>query len=263
MLKRILSAIFLIVVLVPIVLAGGKVFSLAVGILSLLGFKEILDLKKSHTKYPSVLVLISMILLLFLIFYELELHPFGISYTVIAILCIIYLLPTLLEFKNEKYETKDAFYILGFLLFLGISFHAVIVYRNRDLNLFLYLILISILTDTFALFIGKFLGKRKIAPTISPNKTIAGSVGGTLFGTIIPSIFYYFMVSKKEWYIILLVTILLSVASQLGDLFFSKIKRENGVKDFSNLIPEHGGVLDRFDSLIFVVLAFLIIERFI
>ena len=107
MLKRILSATFLILVLVPIIIAGGKAFSIAIGILALLGLKEIFDLKKSHSDIPSGIMLFSMCMLLFLIFYEFELHSFGISFQVLAILSIGLLFPTLLDYKKKKYETKD------------------------------------------------------------------------------------------------------------------------------------------------------------
>ena len=263
MIKRILSAIFLLLVFVPILIAGGRPFSVAVGVLSLLGLKEILDLRKSHSDIPSGIILFSMCMLLFLIFYEFELHPSGISFTVLAILSIGLLFPTLLEYKKKNYETKDAFYLFAILCFLGAAFHSVIEYRTRSLFLLLYLVLTPILTDTFAYFVGKYFGKRKIAPSISPNKTVAGSLWGSILGTLLSSCFYYFMIEKTEFYFIVFITFLLSVVGQFGDLFFSKIKRENGVKDFSNLIPGHGGVLDRFDSLIFVLLAFKILERFI
>lgn len=262
MIKRIISGICLVLVLVPLVIAGGRPFSIAIGILAILGLKELLDLKKSHSDIPSGIVLFSMCMLLFLIFYEFEMQTSGISYTVLAILTIGLLLPTLLHYKNKEYETKDAFYILGVLCFLSVSFHSFIALRNRDLCLLGYLVLIPVLTDIFALFIGKYFGKRKIAPKISPNKTVAGCVGGSLIGMIVPTIYYHYIIGGKEIVWILGMSLTLSIVGQLGDLLFSKIKRENGVKDFSNLIPEHGGILDRFDSLIFVILAFLIIERF-
>lgn len=263
MLKRIISAVFLLIVFIPLLLAGGKAFHIAVGILALLGLKEIFDLKKKQLEIPSGIILFSMCMLLFLIFYEYEVHEFGISFVMISILSIGLLFPTLFPYKNKKYETKDAFYFIGMILFLSVAFYSVILIRNRSLNLLLYLISIPILTDTFAYIVGKYFGKRKIAPNISPNKTIAGSLWGSILGTALSSIFYYCLIEKNFLIHMIAMTFLLSVVGQLGDLLFSKIKRENEVKDFSNLIPGHGGVLDRFDSLIFVILAFQILEKFI
>lgn len=120
------------------------------------------------------------------------------------------------------------------------------------------------MTDTFALFTGMFIGKNKLAPTISPKKTIEGFIGGALMGTFIATSFYVTVINQtKSLVLVILVTFLLSCVGQLGDLVFSFIKREYGKKDFSNLIPGHGGILDRFDSLIFVVLAFILVHSII
>ena len=119
-------------------------------------------------------------------------------------------------------------------------------------------------TDTFALFTGMFIGKNKLAPSISPKKTIEGFIGGALMGTFIATAFYVTVINQSmPLVLIIFVTLLLSCVGQLGDLVFSFVKREYGKKDFSNLIPGHGGILDRFDSLIFVVLAFILVHSII
>ncbi len=265
MLKRILSGIVLALILIPIVIAGGKSFLIAVGIIAILGFKEFLDLRKSHANIPSGIALFSMVALLVLIFYEYEVHgqPSGISMTPLVTISIVLLFPTMCPYKNGTYETKDAFYLIGVLLFLSTAFHGVIYIRNRNIYLLVYLLLVSITTDVFAFFIGKYFGKKKIFPNISPNKTYAGSIGGAVVGTIVPTLFYSFVIARENIIAILVMSFILSVVTQFGDLLFSKIKRENGIKDFSDLIPGHGGILDRFDSFIFVVLAYMIIMRFI
>ena len=102
-------------------------------------------------------------------------------------------------------------------------------------------------------------GKHKLCPIVSPKKTIEGLVGGTVAGTIVATAFYVTAINPSmSIAFVALITIILSLVGQLGDLVFSSIKRYYDKKDFSNLIPEHGGILDRFDSLIFVVLAFII-----
>ena len=116
------------------------------------------------------------------------------------------------------------------------------------------------ITDAYALFGGYFIGRHKLIPEISPKKTWEGSIVGTLFCVFVGSVFYIkFINSDVQIVNLILVTFLLSIVGQFGDLVFSAIKRYFGQKDFSNLIPGHGGILDRFDSIIFVALGFMFI----
>ena len=105
---------------------------------------------------------------------------------------------------------------------------------------------------------GKYVGRIKLAPVISPNKTVEGLIGGTLMGTFVATMYYISVIDVYSIGGIVIITLLLSLLGQLGDLVFSFIKREFGKKDFSNIIPGHGGILDRLDSIIFVTLGFLI-----
>ena len=114
---------------------------------------------------------------------------------------------------------------------------------------------VAFLSDAFALFAGMAFGKHKLAPELSPKKTVEGAVGG-FAGAIICTVIYgavlQFGFSMQVNYLYLVVYGALgSIVSQLGDLSFSYIKREYGIKDFGNIFPGHGGVLDRFDSVIF------------
>lgn len=106
-------------------------------------------------------------------------------------------------------------------------------------------------SDTFAYFTGKMLGRHKLYPEVSPNKTIEGAIGGIIGCTILSLIYFDYLRINKYIYIIIF-SISASVFSMAGDLAASKIKRENGIKDFGNLLPGHGGILDRFDSVLFV-----------
>ena len=180
---------------------------------------------------------------------------FGLSYSFISITLLTLFIPTLF-YKNNRYTTKEAFYLVGIIMLLGLFFNSVIFIRNFSLYLLLYLLIICVITDTFAMLTGMFIGKHKACPKISPKKTIEGCVGGSIIGTISSVIFYVCLVDKFSFKLIL-VTLLLTVVGQFGDLFFSKIKRENKIKDFSNIMPGHGGVLDRLDSFCFVVLAYI------
>ena len=110
--------------------------------------------------------------------------------------------------------------------------------------------IIAFATDTFAYFSGMYLGKHKLCPRVSPKKTIEGSIGG-LTGTVIAcGVFAYFIVPGALVSFMILGAVG-SVVAQMGDLSASMIKRWTGIKDFGKIMPGHGGVLDRFDSIIF------------
>ncbi|PKK82648.1 MAG: hypothetical protein CVT49_12610 [candidate division Zixibacteria bacterium HGW-Zixibacteria-1] len=120
------------------------------------------------------------------------------------------------------------------------------------------------LSDTLAMFIGKAFGKRKLAPTVSPNKTIAGFIGGMTGGIIVAFILGFWRLSNIELPLLLMAGILISLVGQLGDLVESCWKRAIGIKDSSAIIPGHGGVLDRFDSLLFAApVLYLFLDNFI
>jgi phosphatidate cytidylyltransferase len=139
-------------------------------------------------------------------------------------------------------------------------FTLLIILREGSEWLLVYLILVAIMTDTFAMLIGSLIGKHKLIPSVSPNKSVEGSVAGSLIGTVVGSIFYYFVLTSNIKLIpLVLMTLVLTIAGQIGDLLLSKIKRENGIKDFSKIMPGHGGILDRLDSMCFIVITYAII----
>ena len=111
-------------------------------------------------------------------------------------------------------------------------------------------------TDTFAYFIGKAFGRTPLAPTLSPGKTVEGAIGGLLGATLVGVSFGLWI--HLPWHHSLAIGLIAGLAGQIGDLFESALKREIGIKDFGQLMPGHGGMLDRVDSLLFVIpLAYL------
>jgi phosphatidate cytidylyltransferase len=122
-------------------------------------------------------------------------------------------------------------------------------FSGGDLLLFLFGILW--LGDTAAMGIGKWLGRNKLAPSISPGKSVEGFLAGILGALVVGVIMYFWLMSSLEWQHILVLSAGCSIFGQLGDLVESMWKRSIGIKDSSAIIPGHGGVLDRFDSLLF------------
>ena len=126
---------------------------------------------------------------------------------------------------------------------------------NGGKFLLLMVFIVAFASDSFAYFAGMFLGKHKLAPQLSPKKTIEGSAGGFI-GTIVCMLIYGMIMAANgytvNYVVIAIYGYLGSLVGQLGDLSFSAIKRLHDVKDYSNLIPGHGGILDRFDSMIFI-----------
>src|SRR5699024_7911628 len=117
-------------------------------------------------------------------------------------------------------------------------------------------------TDTGAYFVGRSLGKRKLMPAISPKKTIEGALGGIICASIVAIIFQLVKPFSVSLITVIGVTILASIAAQLGDLVTSAFNRHFNVKDSGTILPGHGGILDRFDSLLFV-LPFLYVIGFV
>jgi len=127
--------------------------------------------------------------------------------------------------------------------------------------------ILSFACDTFAYFVGCTIGKHKLAPKVSPKKSIEGSVGG-IVGNVLCGLLFAFVMDK--WFgggigygAMVILALACGVVAQIGDLSFSLIKREFGIKDYGKLFQAHGGVLDRFDSVLFVAPVIEIILQFV
>lgn len=268
--QRVVSAIVAIIIVVPLLVLGGIPFAIGIGALAALAFLETLNLKDSHTAYPTLMKVLGFICLELIVFnkYTGGFVYTGINYLPVALSAITLLIPSVF-FKKENYSTKDAFYLFATVVFLGIFFNALIVMCNTGIPventvikgqwLLLYLFLIAAATDTFAMVIGCLIGKHKLIPSVSPKKSVEGSVAGSLMGTVIATLYYVNIIGDIKIIPLIIMTLLLTIFGQIGDLFFSKIKRENNIKDFSNIMPGHGGILDRIDSFSFIVFGYIII----
>jgi phosphatidate cytidylyltransferase len=180
------------------------------------------------------------------------------TFFLFAYISIVYLLLQMVFHKKSFTLNDIAVTLLGIIY---IPFLLSFLFQVRFLeNGFEYVWLIFIgtfSTDICAYFIGKFFGKTKLMPEISPNKTVAGAVGGAVGSLIFTTLFGVLYINGYEGlnialYHYLLMGLLCGTLSQLGDWSASAIKRNIGIKDFGHIIPGHGGLLDRIDSLLFV-----------
>ena len=259
--KRVLSAIVMIAIFVPLLLIGGKVFAIFMTLLAVLGLYELIHIRESKKEFPFLMKIFAYVMVVFFSLSHFDSIDFiyTMDYRVVAFIIFAFLSPMVFIHDYKKYNLNDALFLIGSVLFIGLSFNLFIICRNYDIMYIIYLLLITTITDTFALFTGMLIGKHKLCPSVSPKKTIEGLLGGTIFGVFVATAFYVTAINPSiSLAFVIVVTTILSLVGQLGDLVFSSIKRYYDKNDFSHLIPEHGGILDRFDSLIFVVLAFII-----
>lgn len=255
--KRIVSAIIMIILFTPFLILGGY-FYLILGVI--LGLMALWEMLKEEKNVPIYMKFISFVVCLMLItknFIEPD-YMNIINYPLLISMFFIYSFGVIINKDLKKYNYKDGLWLFCITLLIGLMFNGFIKVRMLGLYQVIYCLLIATMTDTFALFGGKLFGEHKLCREISPNKTIEGSLVGSLLGTIIGTLFYCFAIGDMNVGITILLTIILSIFGQLGDLFFSSIKRYYKIKDFSNIIPGHGGILDRLDSLLFVILGFLL-----
>ena len=145
------------------------------------------------------------------------------------------------------------------------GFHLLYILRiSYGFEYILLLALATFGTDTGAYFTGLKFGKHKLNPRLSPKKTIEGSIGGMILGTVISSAYgAYIHIGEIPLYLLIVSCFVLTITSQIGDLTFSSMKRTFEVKDFSQLLPGHGGILDRFDSILFNAMVFGLLLHFI
>ena len=257
--QRVISAIVMLAIVIPAFMIGGNVFKLLIFLVSMLGMKEYLD-KKENKKDLPIFIKLAGYLFIPLVMFSLGIDSkleMIVDFRIITSLLIVLLLPVVLYHNRDTYSINDANYVFMGVMFLGIAMSLFNTYIDINKNLLVYLVLITVMTDTFAYLTGMLIGKHKLLEVISPKKTWEGLIGGTFFGVFIATIYYITVINSNiSLLIVIPITLLLSIVGQLGDLFFSAIKRYFDKKDFSNLMPGHGGVLDRLDSLIFVLLAY-------
>jgi len=273
MVKRIITGFCLCVVMIPLLILGGWFFTIGAAILSYIAGWEMLNMMDKDNNSFKILKFVVPIWNAFTIIL-LKIYPSMILPTILIMIVACLMVSIIRPTFSIMNSIKMIFtYLYTGLSFVGICYIREINsdgYFNTGFYKLVYLVSITMMTDIGAYLIGRLIGKRKLCPTISPNKTIAGGIGGLVIGAGVGIAFYFIMkhfVGINFWYpfdnlaveiiLVIIFSLLLSFVSQIGDLVASKLKRVYDVKDYGFIFPGHGGVMDRFDSLILASFVFI------
>lgn len=258
---RIITAIIALFLLVPIVLYGKWPLLLLLYVMATIGLFELLKMKRNnHSLGPSMISFIALWLFIAQQTSILERFIPIAPLKLIIIFVTLLLIYTVVSKNNISIEDVGFYFISTIYIAIGFSFFMQA--RESGLAFVLFILFVIWATDSGAYFVGKSMGKRKLWPSISPNKTIEGAVGGSLLALLVGVLFHVIHPFEYSMITIALVSIGIAIVGQFGDLVASAFKRHFNVKDSGNILPGHGGILDRFDSLIFV-LPFLYVVQFI
>lgn len=253
MAKRIITAVIFVPILAILLILGGYfVFGLTL-FLALVGMHEYVHAVNKKLELP-----IHYALPLILTAFMIVVMKFDYQYTVPALL-ISFIIVFITEILSKEHSVYRAVATVFGLVYVPLMLGHLQLFDAIPQGLYyLWLVfIIAFVTDTGAYFIGRFFGKTPLIPEISPNKTVAGSVGGTVAAVILTVAYGILMRAKFCFdlpiFSYAILGVVGSIVSQFGDLTASMIKRKTGIKDYGKLLPGHGGVLDRFDSVIFVL----------
>ncbi|MFE8695150.1 phosphatidate cytidylyltransferase [Cytobacillus sp. FJAT-53684] len=250
--QRIISAIVFGAIFLPVIILGGTPVVILAYLLASIALYELLKMRKlSIVSVPGIISLL--LLWIFLLPNQFQdvleiIHFTKIEFVLLAVLLFL----TYTVATKNKFTFDDVAFSVLATLYVGIGFYYFIETREAGLIYLFFSLFIIWATDSGAYFIGRAIGKRKLWPEISPNKTIEGSLGGVFCALIVAILFLLFTDIRATFLQLSIITGVLSVFGQIGDLVESALKRHYDVKDSGKIMPGHGGILDRFDSLLFV-----------
>ena len=250
--QRVISGAVLVVILAITLYFGGIVTCGLMALVSLVGNMELLRVYGVNKKTPGIVCYLATVLYYIAIYLDRMdiIFPMMVIYLLVMLAVYVLTFPTYSD-KQIMAAFMDFFYVSVMLSFVYLI-------RNMEHGLVLVLLIFvsSWINDTCAYFVGRALGKHKMAPVLSPKKSIEGLIGGIVgagvFGAVFGILFDKYVDTMN--YAPLLFAVVGAVGALpavIGDLAASAIKRNNDIKDYGKLIPGHGGILDRFDSIIF------------
>ncbi|GGA62747.1 phosphatidate cytidylyltransferase [Ornithinibacillus halotolerans] len=252
--QRIITALIALILFIPIIIYGKSPFTVVVYLLATIGLYELLKMHK--IKWTSTVGIMAM-LLLWLLLYPATGWPLpGLFFNnpVQIVLVFLLLLLAYTVLLKNRFTFDDVGFVLLAVLYVGMGFFYFLETRHDSNGLaqIFFALLLIWSTDTGAYFAGRAFGKHKLWPEISPNKTIEGAVGGIILAIIVGIVFDMIYEFPYNMLTIVFISVIVSIFGQIGDLVESAFKRHYDVKDSGNILPGHGGILDRFDSAIFV-----------
>ncbi len=252
-------------------LVDYKIFDLFIYFLMVVGTFEMARATKKLTIKGSFILSILYALALIPTYYICE-HILFIGYGKLAVIYLFALMTIINLVLAMVYNAQPTTLFWTILLYVypGLLLYLMFLTNGTTANAFIMLILafvISPISDTFAYFVGSLIGGKKLCPRLSPKKTWSGAIGGTI-GGIVSSIIVYFIFKPQlnvgsPVMFFLILGVIASIANIFGDLFESFIKRKVNIKDMGKIMPGHGGVLDRIDGTMFVMLVIYIMFLFV
>ena len=252
---RIISGLVMAPLLVVLYLGGWWLWAAAL-LIAMMGIQEFYNGWNNLDVHPSREIGIVMTVLLFV-----TAIPYGESsvpryYENMVVICVWLFLAAaagmIYGWKIDRRGPYDAVATVTGLVYIPFFTYHMVLIDMTEYRLFIWIVIIAAFgSDIFAYFTGYFLGKHKMAPNLSPKKTIEGAVGG-LLGSSLLSWAFGLIFMKEMAGVCLILGLVGGAAGMAGDLTASMFKRKMGIKDYGKLIPGHGGIMDRFDSVIFV-----------
>lgn len=250
--QRVITAVIFGAVLISFTIWGGLPFIVLTYAFASIALSELLRMRKLNLfSFPGIISLLLLWSFLIPKQYHFILETLHLNKVEVALLAVLLLLTYTVITKN-RFTFDDVSFSIMSTLYIGMGFYFFMETRAAGLVFIFYALFVIWTTDSGAYLIGRKLGKRKLWPDISPNKTIEGALGGMISSIVISIIYVLLTGMDVAIPMIVVATIFLSIFGQIGDLVESALKRHYNVKDSGNILPGHGGVLDRFDSLIFV-----------
>ena len=250
--QRVITAIIFGAILILFTIAGGIPFIVLTYLFASIAVFELLKMRNVKLlSFPGLLSYILLWVFLLPSKYQYILNDLNVTKMEFTFLIVLLFL-TYTVLTQNKFTFDDVAFSILSILYVGMGFYYFMETRDAGLVYIFYSLFIIWATDSGAYFTGRAIGKRKLWPEISPNKTIEGFIGGIISAVIVSILFGVFTEMNAPIIWLSIVNIFLSIFGQLGDLVESALKRHYEIKDSGHILPGHGGILDRFDSLLFV-----------